>query len=877
MRRVIVLLFTIFFSQSLLGQVILEGDIVNTNNKALSRINIMVYKPDSDMLVAFGVSDDKGSFKTKVNIPSDSLDIKVSSIQFINQKRRIANNSQQLHFELEPGVQKIKGVTVKASPIKQFGDTISYLVSSFAGKEDRGIEDVLRRMPGIEVEPSGRILYQGVSIKKFYVEGLDLMDGRYVVVSKNLPQSSVSTVEILENHQPLRILEERVASRQASLNLKLKRNITTTGTAKLGVGYSPFLRDVNITPMTFTKGVQVVSSYQTNNTGNDVSQQLKAYTIQDIINSAERPKEDYEMLGIKTVSTPFIDKSRYLDNNIHLLNFNGLQSIGHDYQLRVNLYYINDKQKQQASLQRTLYSPTDTLVFTEDFDNQIHDDYLYGKITLNRNVKKNYLNNELKIKTRWDSKKGLVYAQGKEVNQSLRTPLQSISNEMKSINPIGEHLVEFNSYISYDNSPHSLNVSPGQFDEVLNQDVAYDKVEQQVDLERFYANHSANFVFSWKSFVVTPRIGISFRQQSLQSNIFITQHNEEEKADSDFSNKLESAHTNAFVQTDVEYKYKAFAIKGKLPISWQHIYLNSKIRTDQQDLTRILFSPKLSLNYTFCNFWKIYSVCSFSNNFGDIDNVFYGYVLKNYRNLSRNAVPLSQASRYNTSLHLSYRNPITSFFNTLSYVYSLSNNNLLYDNVVQDDGTMILQAFDIANNSYTQNLHLYSSKYFPRLKITLSVRADFNQRKGKSFMNHELFDAKTRLFNIKPELNIPLSNWISLNYGMNKNYIQTFIDNGSKSNISIFRHNLDVFVFPADHHSVSLSSEYYENKDNNNLFVDLRYSYNIPKKKIDIEASWNNIFNNHLYTTYQSSSFMVWQSTYFLRPSQIFLAVKFSF
>ncbi|MEA3504695.1 MAG: hypothetical protein U9R32_05795, partial [Bacteroidota bacterium] len=557
-----------------MGQAILEGDITDGNNNALSRINIMIYKPDSDMLVAFGVSDDKGSFKTKVNIPSDSLDIKVSSIQFINQKRRIANNSQQLHFELEPGIQEIEGVTVKASPIRQFGDTISYLVSSFAGKEDRGIEDVLRRMPGIEVEPGGRILYQGVSIKKFYVEGLDLMDGRYVVVSKNLPQSSVSTVEILENHQPLRILEERVASHQASLNLKLKRNITTTGTAKLGGGFSPFLRDVNITPMTFTKGFQVVSSYQTNNTGNDVSQQLKVYALQDFLNSAERPQENPGMLSIQSVNLPDIDRSRYLDNNIHLLNFNGLQRLGRDYRLRVNFYYINDKQQQQASLQRTIYSPVDTLVFTEDFNNQIHDNYLYSKFTLSRNVKKNYLNNELKIQSHWNSKRGEVCAGGEEIKQSLKSPLKAVSNELRSVNSIGKHLVEFNSYISYDNSPHSLEVNPGQFQGVLNQAVPYDKMEQQVDLKRFYANHSANFVLSWKKLVFTPRIGVSYRQQTLESNIFITQQNEEDKAALDFSNNMDGNHTNAFLQTEVEYRKSALTLKAKFPVSWQHVYLN---------------------------------------------------------------------------------------------------------------------------------------------------------------------------------------------------------------------------------------------------------------------------------------------------------------
>ena len=93
-------------------------------------------------------------------------------------------------------------------------------------------------MPGIEVETGGQILYQGMPINKFYVEGLDLMESRYTLVSKNLPKGSVTTVEILENHQPMRMLQDKVVSQQAALNLKIKKGVSTTGTASLAAGLS---------------------------------------------------------------------------------------------------------------------------------------------------------------------------------------------------------------------------------------------------------------------------------------------------------------------------------------------------------------------------------------------------------------------------------------------------------------------------------------------------------------------------------------------------------------------------------------------------------------------------------------------------------------
>ena len=408
MRILTAFVLVFLFGQNLLGQVTLQGNVVNIKGKVLSRINVLIYLPGNKKLVAFAVSDYKGHFQTTVNSTSDSLVIELSSIQYHNQIYTIANTSQILHFELVPDVMQLETVIIKGAPIEKRGDTISYLVRSFAKKEDRSIEDVLRHMPGIEVGPDGTILYQGMPLQKFYVEGLDLMNGRYGVVSRNLPYSSVGSVEILENNQPIRILQGRIASHQASLNLKLKRNITATGTAKLGSGVSPFLWDVNITPMIFTKNFQVLLSYQTNNTGNDVSKQLKIKTMQDLLQNIDRPAENPHMLSIQTVTPPQIDQNRYLDNKIHLLNFNGLLRISHQFQLRVNLYYINDKQRQQATLQRTLYTPTDTLAFTENFNNHFHYSYLHSEFTLSRNVKKNYLNDELKIETRWDKQTGSV-------------------------------------------------------------------------------------------------------------------------------------------------------------------------------------------------------------------------------------------------------------------------------------------------------------------------------------------------------------------------------------------------------------------------------------------------------------------------------------
>ncbi|MDA3904987.1 MAG: hypothetical protein PF484_02815 [Bacteroidales bacterium] len=877
MRILISFIFTFLFFQNLIGQTKIQGRLMDVDGEALPDVNILVYLPGNNIMIAYAVSDGEGRFQTKVRSISDSLDIELSSIQCRKEYHRIANISQSLQFELEYDVKQLDDYTVMAKPIERHGDTISYLVSSFAGKEDRAIEDVLRRMPGIEVGSNGKILYQGLPLQKFYVEGLDLMNGRYSMISKNLPHGTVGTVEILENHQPIRILEERVFSQQASLNLRLKRDITSTGTAKVGSGFSPFLWDVNITPMIFTKKIQVVTSYQTNNTGNDISQQLNILTLNELIQNADRPDENPGILNIQRASIPGIDQKRFLDNNTHLFNFNGLLRINRDFELRSNLYYVNDNQIQEAVLQRNLYTPSDTLSFTENINNRLRDNYLIGEFTLSRNVKKNYLKNELKIQSRWDKKFGFVNTGTEEVAQSLKNPLKSISNELRSVNPVGKKLIEFQSFISYDHSPQSLEVIPGQFDAVLNQDEPYNKLLQQIDLTRFFADHSASFGFAWKRLTFTPRIGIAFRKQMLESNIFISQLEEEREAGPDFANKLESRHTNAYLQTEVEYKKQQLTINAKLPISWQEVYLKDLLSDKGQELQRFLFNPRLVINYKFSNFWKVRGSWSYVNRLGDIDGIHYAYILKNYRNISQNAAALSETSHFNFSSRLEYKNPITSFFSSFSYLYSISQNNLIYNSLIQADGTSILQAFQLTNPSYSNSLNARSSKYFSAAKSTISFQANYNHRRGKSMINEVLFNSTTQLYSFMPSLNIHITSWMNSEYELDATYIQTFIENEKKSNISLLRHKFNFFAFPTKNQLISLSTEYYSLQGNNNFFADFLYRYTITKRKIDIELRWNNIFNTKFYTTYQASAFTVYESTYLLRPSQVFMSIKFSF
>lgn len=870
-------LIAVLLCQSLFSQALIKGVAVDRERNPVPYLNVMIRPIGSNVVLAFGITNSDGGFSIIVKNEADSLNIAISSIHYRNQNRHIKNMSQEMRFEMETDIKQLETFTVRASPIQRKGDTLSYLVQSFSGEADRSIEDVLRRMPGIEIESDGRIIYQGMPIQKFYVEGLDLMDGRYTAISSNLPHKSVSVVEVLENHQPVRILEDRISSQQASLNLRLKNNITTTGTAKFGLGYAEHLLwDANITPMAFTKEFQLLGSYQTNNSGTDVSQQLKSLGFEDMLDH-DKPLSEISPLIIQSPIVPHLNQDRFLLNNIHLINLNGLLRLKRDLQVRANLHFVNDFQKQKAEMVRHVFMPEDTLIFNENMDNRNHDSFLKADLTLSRNVKTNYLNNKLSIESGWSSSRGNLYDGNKQINQTLNKPVRSISNDLRSTYPIGGKLVEFISYISFDQNNHTLIVKPGVFENTLNNSLYYDKTRQHLDLKRFYAHHTAGFIGNWKGLTINPRAGFVFRKQGLESTIVIVEGDTENPAGSSFDNQLHYTLFRSYVQTGIEYKRKGMTIKALLPLSYVRLEAEDPLKQISDGLNKLLFDPSLSLIYKFKSFWQFSSTYFQANRLGEMDDVHYGFILKKYNTLFQNATPLEFSNSRNISVRISYRNPILSFFNSLTYISGIKEQSVVYSNSLLSNGSSIAFAANIPNTSHFQNLQINSSKYFSITKSTVSLKAIYSLNKRLSLLNDALFEVENRIFNLGPQLNTRFSSWLNAEYRLEMNYITTKLDQIGKQRTTFSKHHLNVFAFPRDNLMLSFTNELYLIGKERSLFSDINFRRSLKPKGLDLEIKWSNIFNAKTYTVIQANAYTLFESRFYLRPAQLLVSVKFNF
>lgn len=104
--------------------------------------------------------------------------------------------------------------------------TVSYDVSKFTDIRDKKLEDVMKKMPGVQMMSFGGsnfLTYNGMNVDKIYVNGMDMLEGNYDPVY-NMKPEDVERVEIMENHMSMKIMKGVEYSDAAAVNVVLKES-----------------------------------------------------------------------------------------------------------------------------------------------------------------------------------------------------------------------------------------------------------------------------------------------------------------------------------------------------------------------------------------------------------------------------------------------------------------------------------------------------------------------------------------------------------------------------------------------------------------------------------------------------------------------------
>lgn len=863
--------------QNISAQTNISGKVISDKGECLENIHVLVQNQTKGGIVAFAITNKNGEYQIQFSTERDSVYLKTQSLNYSNQQLRVSSTSHVENFTLYPDIKEIKEVHVKAPGITQRGDTISYSVGAFASKKDQVIADVINKMPGLEVEPDGRILYQGTPIRKYYIEGLDLLEGKYNLANNNLPAESVASVQVLENHEPIKLLRNVTATDKASLNIKLKRNITLTGKAQLGAGLTPLLWNANVTPMLFNKKQQVICSYQANNTGKDVAADLKVFTLEDLLDNLDNDADKEELMGIQSLSTPDFESMRYLDNNIHLLSANYLLKMNKDVQLKVNTSYLNDYQKHVGSMRSEYFFGSDTVALNEKISNRINNRSLINDLILTQNSDKSYLKNTLSIKAYWDSKLGNVEQNTNRIRQNYDSPFQSFSNKLKWIKPLGKRMWQFNSFVGYNRAPQSLIVSPSVYIDVLNQGEPYEQVLQEATDAVFNVNHSVNLINRVRRWSFTHKLGYQHQQKDFNTNIYVQDEEQNTSLGADFQNRMEFRKEKLYVSEEIQYITDMLKIFADLPIDYTNYDISDKLANISKEKIAFLFQPGVRINYKFNSFFEWKSSWKRIDKVDDRSRINYANVLESYRCLQKREAVLGKTRGQSMGTTLFYKNPLSSVFMHLGYRYGENKKDVVLNNQIQNDGSMLMRWENYDNNSYTHNLFAQASKYVGDWKTNLMVRGNYSLSNQKMFLNEEVSPVENKTYNLDTKITTDVFSWLNVELKSQFSWLTSKVNNGGNNKVEQQSHQMNVMVFPWESHYLGCMGEYYKNEGSKSVFLDLLYRYTFKNKRTKLEVRWLNIFDKSTYSSYFVDQYSIISNHYELRPSQLQFNVNFSF
>ena len=145
------------------------------------------------------------------------------SVSLLGYRREIRNISAAgtLHIRLHPEAIALKEVQIRPGRIHGRKDTVRYNLAEFASSKDIHIKDVLKKLPGVDIDDNGQVKYKGKAIDHYFVEGMDVTGGRYSQINNNLSAKAVKSAEIMENYQSVKALKGKLSSDEIALNLKL--------------------------------------------------------------------------------------------------------------------------------------------------------------------------------------------------------------------------------------------------------------------------------------------------------------------------------------------------------------------------------------------------------------------------------------------------------------------------------------------------------------------------------------------------------------------------------------------------------------------------------------------------------------------------------
>ena len=204
--------------------VVFKGKATDTLQNPLANTNILFFPSNqNEDKVRFSITDQDGFYQATLK-KDISYIMEISYLGFTTYKDTIKlSQDTTRNITLIPSTQSLEEIILTdRTPVKVREDTITYRPEKFLTGEERKLRDVLKKLPGLDVDRAGNVTVNGKEVTKLLVDGKEFFTGDEKLGVNNIPADVIDEIEALDNYNDVSFLKGLSDSEQLALNIKLK-------------------------------------------------------------------------------------------------------------------------------------------------------------------------------------------------------------------------------------------------------------------------------------------------------------------------------------------------------------------------------------------------------------------------------------------------------------------------------------------------------------------------------------------------------------------------------------------------------------------------------------------------------------------------------
>ena len=383
-----------FYSQSA-G---IKGIVTDESKIPLEMVSVAVLSPKDNTFLSYTTTDEKGSFHLS-DIPKDTIILQLNLLGFKTFSKKLIYKKQLIDLKtliLKEDVSSLDEIVITAViPVQIKKDTVSFNANSFKVNYDDNIEGLLNKLPGIEIE-EGKVIAQGTTVTKIFVDGKEFFGGDPSIVLKNLSADAVAKIEVIDKKSDeAELTGVNDGNKEIVINFTLKNSKKNRGFGKAAAGIgldNRYFSNLNYNQFNSKSQLSVIGKFNNIN--------VTGSNIQGFLQNADGISDDSDDNGEDDFIKPQKSLSGFLKTAVAGIHYG--KEIKKKESFNVDYFYNLSENNGVSDTKRVFFSNNNN--FNYNSDNS------YLNTSDNHNLNFNYNNkssktNSLRIKGRFYSDK----------------------------------------------------------------------------------------------------------------------------------------------------------------------------------------------------------------------------------------------------------------------------------------------------------------------------------------------------------------------------------------------------------------------------------------------------------------------------------------